>query len=243
MIEIIPAIDLMDGKCVRLKQGDFSKRTTYGDNPVETARRFEDIGLRRLHVVDLDGARTRKPQNLHVLESIASATNLVVDFGGGIASDADLEDVFNAGASMASIGSVAVRSPEVFLKWIGGYGTEKFLLGADVRGKNIAVNGWQTTTDLDIFAFISDHLSKAIKNVFVTDIAVDGLLSGPAIDLYTDLIRQFPDLRLIASGGVSSVDDLRRLDDIGCTGVIVGKAIYEGHISLTELAAFIGGEA
>ena len=238
MIEIIPAIDIIDGKCVRLAEGDFTRCTVYSDDPVEMAHRFEDAGLKRLHLVDLNGAKQGRPANLSVLESIATKTGLVIDFGGGIAADRDLVAVFAAGASIATIGSTAVRSPDVFARWIGEYGPDRFLLGADVRGLSLAIDGWQTLTDVWIIDFLSHWVKARITNVFVTDIAKDGLLRGPSMELYRDILDTLPSLNLIASGGVSSLDDIRRLEEAGCCGVIIGKAIYEGRIKLNDLALF-----
>ena len=202
------------------------------------ASRFEDAGLKRLHLVDLGGAKQGRPANLSVLESIATKTSLVIDFGGGIAADRDLVAVFAAGASIATIGSAAVRSPDLFARWIGQHGAVRFLLGADVRGLSIAIDGWQTVTDVGITDFLLHGVKAGITNVFVTDIARDGLLRGPSMELYRDILDSLPALNLIASGGVSSLDDIRRLGEAGCSGVIIGKAIYEGRIKLNDLALF-----
>jgi len=242
MIEIIPAIDLIDGKCARLVQGDFARSTIYNFSPVEAARRFEGAGFRRLHMVDLDGARQGKTVNLNVLEAVANATDLVIDFGGGISPESDLASVFEAGAAMASLGSVAVRTPEKMLAWIEEYGAERFLLGADVRGRFLAINGWQHNTGVEIADFLPNYLDRGIHDVFVTDIAKDGLLNGPSIGLYQSLLHTFPSIKLIASGGVSSLEDVRELERIGCSGVIIGKAIYEGRIPMDDLAAFARGD-
>jgi len=242
MIEIIPAIDVIDGRCVRLEQGNFSRRTVYDADPVETARQLEAAGLKRLHLVDLDGARHRRIANLRVLKEIASATGLMIDFSGGISTADDITAVFEAGASIAAIGSLAVKSPDTLLLWLEQFGAERFLLGADVRGQSVAINGWQTLTDVEITAFLSEYLGKGIHSAFVTDIANDGLLKGPSIELYRSILKSLPCLNLIASGGVASLGDIRELESIGCRGVIVGKAIYEGHIKLTDLAAFSVGE-
>lgn len=242
MIEIIPAIDIIDGKCVRLVEGDFARSTIYDFSPVEAARRFEAAGLKRIHIVDLDGARLGRTVNLNILETVAKETDLVIDFGGGIGTEIDPASVFNAGAAMASIGSIAVRSPEMFGDWISTYGADRFLLGADVRGKHLAINGWQQDTEVEITSFLSNYLNRGIRDVFVTDIAKDGLLRGPSIELYRDLLEALPDLNLIASGGVSSLEDVRELEEIGCSGVIIGKAIYEGLITLGDLAEYAKGE-
>ena len=237
MIEIIPAIDLLDGKCVRLEQGDFDRRTEYSDDPVAVARDFEAAGIKRLHMVDLDGARGGKVKNLRVLASVSANTDLMIDFGGGIATDDDVEAVFDAGATFASVGSVAVRNPDKFTAWLERFGPERFMLGADVRGRSLSINGWQTNTDTEITHFLSEYSAKKVQDVFVTDIAKDGQLRGPSTGLYEDILSAIPELRLIASGGVGSLGDIHELQRIGCQGVIVGKAIYEGRISLSDLAA------
>lgn len=235
MIEIIPAIDLIDGKCVRLSQGDFTQRTIYSDNPTDVAKRFEDAGLRRVHIVDLDGAKSGKITNLPMLESIAKNTALTIDFGGGIKSFEDIQAVFDAGAAMANIGSIAVRSPVRFFEWLEFYGSEKILLGSDVRNGFIFVDGWQTSTELEIIPFLHQYFGKALRQVFVTDITKDGLLQGPSLELYKQILRSIPEIKLIASGGVSSLEEIDELEMIGCSGVIIGKAIYEGKIDLSDL--------
>lgn len=237
MIEIIPAIDVIDGKCVRLTHGDFARKTVYSDDPLETAKHFESIGLKRLHMVDLDGARTGKPTNLAVLKRVASGTDLTVDFGGGIKSDADLLSVFAAGAAIANIGSQAVKEPGTFAKWLSEFG-DRILLGADCKDEKIAVNGWQTETELSVFDFLLQMHERGVRKAFVTDIGRDGAMTGPSVELYSRIIAEIPALELIASGGVSSVDDIRELERIGCAGVIVGKAIYEGRITMEELARY-----
>ncbi len=236
MIEIIPAIDLIDGKCVRLSQGDFARKKIYSENPLEIAKEFEAYGLNRLHIVDLDGAKRGKVTNLKILETIARNTNLTIDFGGGIKTDEDINSVFAAGAAMASIGSIAVKNAERFLAWIEKFGSEKILLGADVKGKHLAINGWQTATEIEILSFLREYFAKGVTQVFVTDISKDGLLQGSANELYAEILREIPDLKLIASGGVSKMEDIYELEKIGCAGVIVGKAIYEGRIKLEDLA-------
>lgn len=235
MIEIIPAIDLMSGKCVRLSQGDFAHKKIYDENPLEVAQKFELFGLKRLHIVDLDGAKTGKIVNLKVLESIAAKTNLIIDFGGGIKTDSDIKSVFDAGATMASIGSVAVKNAEKFFAWLDAYGSEKILLGADVKNGKLAIDGWQTKTELEILPFLQSYFERGGSQIFCTDIAKDGLLQGSANALYTEILACLPDLKLIASGGVSNVADILELERIGCAGVIVGKALYEGKIKLKEL--------
>lgn len=237
MIEIIPAIDIIGGKCVRLSQGDFAQKKIYNENPLEVAKEFDEVGFTRLHIVDLDGAKNGKVTNLAVLENIARNTNLTVDFGGGIKTDEDIELVFDAGAAMAGIGSIAVKEPGKFFGWIEHYGSEKILLGADIKDGKIAIDGWQTATDLEITPFLQVYQSKGVNQVFCTDISKDGLLQGAANQLYENILRQLPDLKLIASGGVSKLEDVFELQKIGCSGVIIGKAIYEGRISIKELAA------
>lgn len=236
MIEIIPAIDLIDGKCVRLSQGDFSQKKIYRENPLETAREFENAGLKRLHIVDLDGAKNGRVTNLKVLETIAANTNLTIDFGGGIKIDEDIQSVFDAGAQMASIGSVAVKNAEKFFAWLEKYGGEKILLGADVKGEKLAINGWQTETEIEIISFLRGYFAKGVTQTFVTDISKDGLLQGSSNELYAKILREIPGIKLIASGGVSKIEDVNELEKIGCSGVIIGKAIYEGRIKLEDLA-------
>ncbi len=239
IFEIIPAIDIIDGKCVRLTQGDYSQKKIYNENPVEVAKQFEEIGIERLHLVDLDGAKAGKLINQKVLENISKNTKLKVDFGGGIKTTEDVEKVFNAGAQIATIGSIAVKQPELFFAWVQKYGTDKILLGADVKGENIAVNGWLETTTLNILDFLRTNLEKGVKNVFCTDVSKDGLLQGPSTELYKKIIQSFPNMNLIASGGVSNINDVKQLREIGCSAVIIGKAIYESKISLPELESFI----
>jgi phosphoribosylformimino-5-aminoimidazole carboxamide ribotide isomerase len=237
MIEIIPAIDLIDGECVRLRQGSYTHKTVYSDDPLDVAKGFEACGIRRLHLVDLDGAKAGRPVNLHILKRIAAETALKIDFSGGLRSDADLEQVFAAGAAFAGIGSLAVRNPALLRSWIGQYGAERFLIGADIRNGRIAVSGWEQETDLELVAFVDSMLQLGIRRVFCTDIAQDGMLAGPALELYSKLIVAFPGLELIASGGVRNIQDVLALERIGCSGVIIGKAIYEGLITPEELAA------
>jgi phosphoribosylformimino-5-aminoimidazole carboxamide ribotide isomerase len=234
-MNLIPAIDIIDGKCVRLTQGDYAQKTVYNDDPLEVAKQFEDAGLKRLHLVDLDGAKAGKVTNRKVLESIAKNTSMVIDFGGGIKTEQDLEQVFNAGAALATIGSLAVKNEALFSQWLEKYGADRFLLGADVKNEKIAVGGWLETTDVDVIDFIGKYVRKGISQVFCTDVSKDGKLEGPSVDLYKNIIAAFPDLYFIASGGVSSIADLEELKNIGCKGAIVGKAIYEQRISLAEL--------
>lgn len=238
MIEIIPAIDLIEGKCVRLAQGDFARRNIYYENPLEAAKEFEAAGLKRLHIVDLDGARRGKVTNLKVLEMIAARTNLTIDFGGGIKTDEDIAAVFDAGAAMAGIGSVAALEPEKFFGWVEKYGDRKILLGADVKDEKLAINGWQTKTDLEILPFLQSCHGRGVSRVFCTDVSKDGLLDGAATGLYAGILAVLPKLKLIASGGVSCLADISELDRIGCAGVIVGKAFYEGKIKLEEIKRF-----
>ncbi len=239
-MQIIPAIDIIDGKCVRLTQGDYDQKTIYHESPLEVAKEFEEAGLQRLHLVDLDGAKAGAVQNWKVLETIAKKTSLQIDFGGGIKTEADLQKVFDAGANFATIGSLAVKNPEIFSNWLQKYGPEKFLLGADVKGEMIAVSGWLETSEELVYDFIQQYLDKGIHQLFCTDISKDGKLEGPSISLYKEIIRKFPSLYFIASGGVANVDDLYQLKEIGCKGAIVGKAIYEGRITLQELAKVNG---
>ena len=236
MIEIIPAIDVIDGKCVRLSQGDFSRRKIYSNLPLEIAQRFEGAGLKRLHIVDLDGARLGAVTNLKVLETISTSTNLTIDYGGGIKTADDLRAVFDAGASIASIGSIAVKEPEKLMTWIQSFGAARFLIGADVRDGRLLIDGWQTKTEVRIVDLLSRYLAQGFRRIFVTDIAKDGLLRGPSIELYKHILAALPGLELIASGGVHRLEDILELEQIGCFGVIVGKAIYEEKIALEDLA-------
>ena len=238
-MQIIPAIDIIDGKCVRLTQGDYAQKTIYNENPLEVALEFESIGISRLHLVDLDGAKLGKVVNYKVLEKIASKTKLSIDFGGGIKTDDDIETVINYGADLATIGSIAVKNKELFFSWIKKYGAEKIFLGADVKNEKIAVGGWLETTTISIYDFIEENLNEGIKYVFCTDISKDGLLQGPSIDLYKNMMTKFPQLNLTASGGVSQLNDLYELKNIGCSSAIVGKAIYEGRITMNELKTFL----
>ncbi|WP_290792023.1 1-(5-phosphoribosyl)-5-[(5-phosphoribosylamino)methylideneamino]imidazole-4-carboxamide isomerase [Flavihumibacter sp. UBA7668] len=237
-MEIIPAIDLIEGKCVRLTQGDYAQKTIYNEQPLEVARMFEDAGLKRLHLVDLDGAKAGKVTNWKVLEQIAGKTSLVIDFGGGIKKEEDLGVVFNSGAAMATIGSLAVKQEAVFVQWIQTYGADRFLLGADVKEEKIAVAGWLETTGINIIDFIRNYQGKGIYQLFCTDVSKDGKLEGPSVELYQKIIESFPAIHFIASGGVSQLADLHELAEIGCSGAIIGKAIYEQRITLTELSRF-----
>ncbi|MFV0471237.1 MAG: 1-(5-phosphoribosyl)-5-[(5-phosphoribosylamino)methylideneamino]imidazole-4-carboxamide isomerase [Paludibacteraceae bacterium] len=239
MIEIIPAIDIIDGKCVRLTQGDYSQKKIYNENPLEIAKIFADSGIKRLHLVDLDGAKANHIVNYHILESIASGTNLIIDFGGGLKSDNDLRIAFECGASMITGGSIAVKNPDTFSNWIVKYGSDKLILGADVKDEKIAVSGWTENTDIELTSFIKKYRRQGISKVICTDIAKDGMLEGVSIDLYEKTLRNFPELYLIASGGVSSIYDIIKLNDSNIPAVIFGKAIYEGKIKMKELEPFL----
>ncbi len=236
MIEVIPAIDIIGGKCVRLSQGDYNAKKVYNEDPLEVAKMFEDAGLYRLHLVDLDGAKAQRIINIKVLERIANKTNLIIDFGGGIQSELDIAKAFNAGASMITGGSIAVRNKELFCSWIDKYGSNKVFLGADCRNHKIAVSGWQKETEIDVIPFIGEYKKKGIEYVVCTDISKDGMLQGSSVDLYKDILKAYPDLYLIASGGVGSMQDIRDLEKAGVPAVILGKAIYENKVSLKELS-------
>ncbi len=239
MIELIPAIDIIEGKCVRLTQGDYAKKTIYNENPLEVAKQFESHGIKRLHVVDLDGAKAQHIVNYNILEKIATQTSLVVDFGGGLKTDKDLEIAFECGAKMITGGSIAVKNPAIFESWIQKYGNEKIILGADVKDKRIAVSGWIENTDKELMPFLQDYTNKGISKVICTDISKDGTLQGTSIDLYKEILVDFPQIYLIASGGVSSMQDIEELAQAKIPAVIFGKAIYEGKISLSEIEHFL----
>jgi phosphoribosylformimino-5-aminoimidazole carboxamide ribotide isomerase len=234
-IELIPAIDIIDGKCVRLTKGDYDQKTVYRDSPAEVAKEFEDLGFKRLHVVDLDGAKSKHIVNDAVLRQITTATNLVVDFGGGIKTDADIERAFEAGASMVTVGSIAVTHPEIFGRWLMTYGAGRMILGADVRNGRISINGWKEDSDEALLPFLEKYIRMGVRNVLCTEISKDGTLSGPAIELYQQVMAAYPQLHLIASGGVSSIEDIASLDEAGIPSVVFGKAIYEGRINLKAL--------
>ncbi len=236
---IIPAIDIIDGKCVRLTKGDYSQKTIYNEDPLEVALQFEDAGIQRLHLVDLDGAKAGDVKNWKVLEKIAGKTKLAIDFSGGISSQKNLEITFNSGATFASIGSIAIKDELTFTGWILAYGAHKFIIGADVKDEIICIKGWTETTEINVFDFVEKYKTKGVKQFFCTDISKDGLLEGPATDLYKKIINEHPSIDLIASGGVSSINDLMELREIGCKGVIIGKAIYENKISLNDLKKFL----
>ena len=239
MIEIIPAIDIIDGKCVRLSQGDYAQKTVYNTDPLEVALEFQDAGISRLHLVDLDGAKAQKIVNYKVLERIATKTNLVIDFGGGLKSDQDLDIAFESGAEMVTGGSIAVKNPQRFISWLEQYGAMRIILGADAKDGKIAVSGWLEETTEDILPFIEQYVEKGVKKVISTDISCDGMLTGPAFDLYNDILDEFPYLHLIASGGISTFDDIIKLDENDVPAVIVGKAIYEKRISLKQIEDYI----
>ncbi len=233
---IIPAIDIINGKCVRLTNGDYALQKIYNDNPVEIAKQFEDAGITRLHMVDLDGAKAGTIVNLKVLEAVAAQTKLVIDFGGGIKKINDIESVFNAGAAIATIGSLAVKHPEILEEWLMEFGANKFLIGADVLDEKIKISGWLEDGGVNIFTFIGKMISLGVTNIFCTDISKDGAMQGPSFELYKRIIAEHPEISLIASGGVTSMEDLHQLKTIGCTAAIVGKAIYEEQITLQELS-------
>ena len=239
MIELIPAIDIIEGKCVRLTQGDYSTRKVYNGDPLEVAKMLEDNGIRRLHVVDLDGAREGRIINYRTLDRIASRTSLIIDFGGGLKGESDVEIAFESGAQMITGGSIAVREPETFGAWIDKFGSERILLGADAKDRKIAIGGWKETTDVELIPFIEGYYKKGITKVVCTDIARDGMLQGPSVELYKEIREAIPTLYIIASGGVSSVADIERLDEAGIPAVIFGKALYEGRIQLRDLLRFM----
>lgn len=234
-MEIIPAIDIIEGKCVRLTQGDYAQKKIYNEHPLEVAKQFEDAGIKRLHLVDLDGAKAGQVKNWKVLETIAAKTSLVIDFGGGIKKEEDVNIVFNSGAALATVGSIAVKNEAELVRWFAVFGAEKFLLGADVKDEKIAIAGWLETTDIWIYDFIEQYIDHGVTQLFCTDVSKDGKLEGPATALYKNIIEKFPQLYFIASGGVSNMDDLHQLSDAGCKGAIVGKAIYEGRIKVEDL--------
>lgn len=235
MIELIPAIDIIDGQCVRLTKGDYDQKTVYRDSPAEVAAEFEKIGFRRLHVVDLDGAKSKHIVNGKALQGITAKTRLKVDFGGGIKTDEDIETAFENGAQMVTVGSIAVKEPERFLSWVNKYGAEHLILGADVRNGKISINGWKEDSEEDLLPFLRRYVNAGVRQVLCTEISKDGTLQGPAIELYRSIMAEYPGLHLIASGGVSSIEDIRELDAAGIPAVVFGKAIYEGCINLRDL--------
>lgn len=239
MIDIIPAIDIIDGKCVRLSQGDYNTKKVYNENPVEVAKEFEANGIRRLHVVDLDGAASHHIVNYRTLEQIAGRTSLIIDFGGGIKSDEDLVIAFENGAEMVTGGSIAVKNAERFTQWLNTYGGKKIILGADVKERYIAVNGWKEETAMELFPFLNNYIAKGVEMAICTDISRDGMLGGSAVELYKEILAQHPNLYLMASGGVGSMSDILALEEAKVPGVIVGKALYEGKITMKELCNYL----
>ena len=239
MIELIPAIDIIDGKCVRLSQGDYNSKKIYNENPLEVAKEFEANGIRRLHVVDLDGAASHHIVNYRVLDMIASRTSLIIDFGGGTKTDEDMLIAFENGAQMVTLGSVAVKNPDLFKKWLHQYGAEKIILGADAKDKRIAVSGWMEDSSLELIPFLHDYTKEGIYKVLCTDISKDGMLQGPSIALYKEIMKEFPEMHLIASGGVSCLQDLIALEEAGIPAVVFGKALYEGRITMKDLNRFM----
>lgn len=237
-MDIIPALDIIDGKCVRLTQGDYERKKVYNEDPLEVAKMFEGVGLKRLHLVDLDGAKAKKIMNYKVLETIAVKTNLFIDFGGGLKSDEDVRIAFESGAKQITGGTIAVKDPDLFLKWLGVHGAEKIILGADFKDRMIAISGWQEQSDQELMEFLNDYLAKGVKYTICTDVSKDGLLQGSAVDTYQEIIQELPTLSLIASGGITSMEELEKLSSIGCHGAIIGKAIYEGQLSLQALSDF-----
>ena len=238
-MEIIPAIDIIEGKCVRLTRGDYEQKKVYNENPLEVAKQFEATGLRRLHLVDLDGAKAGDVKNWKVLEQIASKTELVIDFSGGISTSKNVRICFDSGAVYAAVGSIAVKDEKTLTEWLKEFGVEKFIIGADVKEEKLAIRGWTETTELSVFDLIENYKTKGVKQFFCTDISKDGLLQGTGIDLYKKILNSHPSIDLIASGGVSSINDLLRLREAGCSGAIVGKAIYEKKVLLKDLKQFL----
>lgn len=238
-MRIIPAIDIIEGQCVRLSKGDYDTKKVYNENPLEVAKAFEDSGIEYLHLVDLDGAKSKHIVNHKILENIATQTNLKIDFGGGLKSDKDLQIAFESGAQQITGGSIAVSDKALFLEWVAKFGSQKIILGADAKEGKIATGGWKESSNLQIEKFIKDFVNEGIEYVISTDISKDGMLEGPSVDLYTSILKNNPELKLIASGGISNLQDLEDVFEIGCEGVIIGKAIYENRISLKELEKFI----
>lgn len=237
-MEIIPAIDIIDGKCVRLTEGNYASKTVYEASPLEMAKQYESLGFKRLHLVDLDGAKAGKVTNWKIVEDIAAHTQLVLDFGGGVKTSAEVKRIIDLGVQYVTVGSIAAKHPEEFKNWLTSFGTDKFFLGADVRDNKIMTGGWLDATEIDVKNFIEDYMHLGVNHFFCTDISKDGKLMGPSIDLYRLMIESLPGLHLVASGGVSSMEDLQDLKAIGCKGAIVGKAIYEGKIDLKLLSSF-----
>ncbi len=239
MSRIIPAIDLIDGKCVRLTQGDYLQKKSYHENPLDVALKFQDHGLKYLHLVDLDGAKAKKVVNYKVLETLASKTELIIDFGGGVQSDEDLRIVWECGAKQVTGGSIALKHKEIFKKWFTSYGGDKIILGTDVKDKKIAIHGWQETSDVWLFDLIEEYMEVGLQYTITTDVAKDGMLQGPSFDLYKEMIEKYPKLKIIASGGVSNISDVEMLCEMGLDGIIIGKAIYEETIKLGDLKTFL----
>ena len=239
MIEIIPAIDIIEGKCVRLTKGDYDTKKVYNDDPLEVAKMIESYGVRRLHVVDLDGAKSQHIVNYKIIERIADHTSLVIDFGGGIKTNEDIDIAFGSGASLVTVGSVAVKNPDLFAEWLEKYSPQKMILGADVKNGLISINGWKEEGNDELMPFLKSYVEKGVENVLCTDISKDGMLEGPATELYQKVMQQFPDMHLIASGGVSCIEDIEALDRAGIPAVVFGKAIYEGKIKMEELTKFL----
>ena len=235
---LIPAIDIINGQCVRLTKGDYDTKKVYNESPVEVAKAFEGAGLTHVHVVDLDGARAKHIVNAKVLEEIASKTSLQVDFGGGIKSEVDLQTAFDCGASQVTLGSIAVSAPELVLEWLEKFGSERLILGADAKNRRIATHGWEQDSGLDVIDFVKDYTQKGFEYVLCTDVAKDGMLQGPSLELYYELLEELPEIALIASGGVTTMDDIYQCAELGCAAAVIGKAIYEGKISLKELETY-----
>ena len=238
-MRIIPAIDIINGKCVRLTKGDYNTEIVYNEDPLEVAKQYEDHGIEYLHIVDLDGARSNKIYNYKILEKIATKTNLKIDFGGGVKSEGDIKIAFASGANQITGGSIAIKNKELFLDWLKEYGSDKIILGADANNEKVAISGWKEESDEEVIPFIQHYKEKGIKYVISTDIAKDGMLIGPSFDLYEKILKEIPDINLIASGGISKLDELPKLAELGCEGVIIGKAIYENRISLKQLENYI----
>jgi len=239
MIDIIPAIDIINGRCVRLKQGDFDAKTEYAADPLDMAKRFEDHGIERLHLVDLDGARAKQIVNYKVLEDIASKTGLIIDFGGGIRSNSDVRIAFESGAHMLTGGSIAVKNRQLFMDWLGNFGPEKIILGADFKEGKIAVSGWEENTDLELISYLTGFFENGVKSAICTDISLDGMLEGPSVEAYNLIKKEIPGIILIASGGIAEMNDVIQLQENGIEGVIIGKSIYEGRIELDDIERFI----
>ena len=235
---LIPAIDIINGQCVRLTKGAYDTKKVYSESPVDVAKSFEDAGLTHVHVVDLDGARAKHIVNYKILEQIATKTNLAVDFGGGVKSETDVQIAFDCGALQVTLGSIAVNAPELVMDWLQKFGAERLILGADAKNRRIATHGWEKDSGIDVIDFVKDYSAKGFEYVLCTDVAKDGMLAGPSLELYYELLAELPKIALIASGGVTTMDDLYQLEELGCAAAIIGKAIYEGNISLKELEKY-----